>query len=309
MGLGLLMACEAFGETNKATGVQPVVPPPTPVSARDFYNVGVKQLAAGKLAEAETTFQGAINRQDEKVQSLALYNLGHVRFAIGSEQLKKCPASKPATSDAERAERAGQDAILSAEKALAANDVQQMVAAYQRGRGVRKELRAAYDAIYRALEAHRLTLEKWQRAMSDFRSAAELNPADTNALHNAEAVERALAKLVDSVMRTQVMTMKCGGCRSKLNDMMCQLKGRIPKDQMPPNAGNGDEEDELGEPKLEEMIGKKELAGKEGRELDLAMSPEDAASLLDSYKFGGNRSLPMGQKESGQPKDRKLRDW
>jgi len=305
----LLTTSAAFGGNGEPADLNSLTPPPEPGTVRDFYNLGVRQLAAGKLADAEVNFQAAINRQDEQIQSLALYNLGYTRFAIGSEQLKKSAAASPARSKSESAERAGQEAILSAEKALAANNVQQLVAAYVRGRGVRKELRAAYEAVYRALENHRQTLNKWRRALGDFRSAAELNPADTNAQHNAEIVERALARLVDSVIQTQTRTLKCSGCRSKLNDVMCQLKGRIPKEEMQKCAGNGEEEDDLGAPKLEELIGKKESAVKPGSEMDLALSPEEASSLLDAYKLGGNRPLPMGQTETGQPKDRKLRDW
>ena len=308
--LGLLICSAAFGGTNQTTNAASLPPPPpAPVSARGFYNAGVKKLFAGKLTEAEALFAGSLNRQDEQVQPLALYNLGYARFAIGCEQLKKAAAASPARARGEHADLAGAEAIQSAEAALASNDIQQMVAAYQRGRGVRKELRAAYEAVYSALEVHRGTLEKWRRALGDFRGAAELNPADTNAFHNAEVTERALAKLVDSVVQTQMITLKCAGRRSKLNDLMCELKGRIPKDKMPPSAGNSDEEDDLGEPKLEELIGKQETGSKDGRELDMPLSREDAGGLLDSFKLGGNRRLPMGQGDPGQPKDRKRRDW
>jgi Ca-activated chloride channel family protein len=308
--LGLLICTAAVGGSTQTTNVATLLPPPpAPVTAREFYNAGVKRLAAGKLSEAEKMFEGALNQQDAQVQPLALYDLGHARFSIGSEQLKKSAAAGPARTRGEHADLAGADAIQSAEAALASKDIQQMVAAYQRGRGVRKELRGAYDAVYAALEVHRGTLEKWRRALGDFRSAAELNPTDTNALHNAEVVERALAKLVDSVVQTQTITLKCAGRCSKLNDLMCELKGRIPKDKMPPSAGNSDDEDDMGEPKLEELIGKQESGPKDGRESDLTLSREDAGGLLDSFKLGGNRRLPMGQGDPGQPKDRKRRDW
>ena len=41
---------------------------------------------------------------------------------------------------------------------------------------------------------------------ADFQSALELNPADTNALHNAQVVERAIAELVIAA-RLQRMAM------------------------------------------------------------------------------------------------------
>ncbi len=308
--IGIMICVTAAGETNKPTNATPLAPAPVaPVSARGFYNAGTRQLAAGKLTEAEVMLQGALNRQDERIRTLALYNLGHVRFTIGAEQLQKAAPAGAARVRGEQANLAGVEAIQSAEAALKANDVQQMVATYLRGRGVCKELRAAYDAVYQALQVHRMTLEKWQRALGDFRSAAELNPADTNALHNAQAVEGALAVLVDSAQKTQLMALKCAGSCSRLGDVLSQLKGRIPKDKMPPVAGDGDEEDDLGEPMLEELIGKKEHGKRQGRELDVTLSPEEADNLLDSFQLGGNRRLPMGQSEPGQPKDRKRRDW
>ena len=309
LAVALLICFAGLGGASQTTNTASLPPPPAPASARDYYNAATKRLSAGQLIEAETMFEEALSQQNERIEPLALYNLGCTRFVIGGEQLKKTAAASPVRARGERADLAGEEAIQSAEAALATANVQQMVAAYLRGKGVRKELRAAYDAVYAALEVHRGTMEKWHRALDDFRSAAELNPADTNALHNAGVVERALARLVDSVMQTQMITLKCAGRCSKLNDLLAQLKGRIPKDKLPPSAGEGDNLDEMGEPKLEELIGRTEPASKEGTGTDLTLSPEDAGSLLDSFKLGGDRPLPMGQGDSGRPKDRKLRDW
>lgn len=306
--------------TNAATNlVATALPPPAPATARDFYNLGTQKLEAGKLAEAEASFQGALARQDEAVQTLALYNLGHVRFALGREELKKSPPARPARARGETTLATGMGAVQSAEAALAGNNVQQMVAAYQRGKGARKELRAAYEAVYRAMEQHGKTLEKWRRALGDFRSTAELNPADTNALHNAEVVEKAIAELVDSLRQTQQMALKCSGGCNKLGDVLSQLKGRIPKEMMPPGAAGDDGEedepgkdgkkDDSGEPKLEDLVGMKEAGTKDGQEMEVSLSPDEAGRLLDGFKLGGNRRLPMNGTETGQPRDRKLRNW
>src|ERR1051325_6254784 len=165
--LAVFVCSFGAGATSDSTNVTSRVAPP-PTTTRGFYNAGAQRFSAGKLVEAEAMFQGALRREDEQIQPLALYNLGHVRFAMGREQLQKSPPAKPARARGERASASGAEAIQSAEAALAGNDVQQMVAAYQRGKGARKELRAAYDAVYRALEAHRGTLEKWRRALGDF---------------------------------------------------------------------------------------------------------------------------------------------
>ena len=313
LAVALVMAfCPAaFGAPTEATNHTALAPPPpAPVTARGFYNVGTQRLAAGKLAEAETMLQNALAQQDGRVESLALYNLGHVRFELGREELKKSPPVRPAKTRARTAVAAGEDAIQSAETALATNQVQRMVAAYIQGRGARKELRAAYDAVYRALEVHGRTLEKWRRSLGDFRGTAELNASDPNALPNAQLVERAIAELVDSVRELLSVTMKCSGSCSKLGDLLSQLKGRIPKDQMPPGAAGGEEDDEeLGEPQLEELAGMKEGESKVGREMEISLSPEEAGNLLDGFRLGGNRRLPMGQSDKGEPKDRKRRDW
>ena len=56
-----------------------------------------------------------------------------------------------------------------------------------------------------AMETYGNTLLKWRRAADDFKGAAELNPGDTNAAHNAEIVERGIARLVDSLRQMQAM--------------------------------------------------------------------------------------------------------
>ena len=317
-----LVAFPAAATTPDATNVFST-PVPPPSTARGMYNAGTQKVTAGKLAEAESLLQGALGKQDELIQPLALYNLGHVRFELGREELKKSAAAKPLRDRGERANDGGTAAIQSAEAALAANNVQQMVSAYMRGRGARKEMRAAYAAVREALEQHGKTLEKWRRSLADFRGTAELNPADTNALHNAQIVERAIAELVDSVRKSQMVALQCSGNCSKLGDLLSQLKGKIPADQMPPGAKGKGEEDEdgdgEGEPQIEELAGLKEGESKSGREMDTTLSPEEAGDLLNGFKLGGNRRLPMGSKggdrgvnvngEQGTPKDRKLRDW
>src|SRR5437016_2288419 len=65
--------------TGFAASPEPA-PPSTP---RDFFNVGVQQLRAGKLREAEASLESAVASQNERLQDPALYNLGHVRFDQG----------------------------------------------------------------------------------------------------------------------------------------------------------------------------------------------------------------------------------
>ncbi len=132
-------------------------------------------------------------------------------------------------------------------------------------------------------------------------------------------VEKAIAELVDSLRQTQQMALKCSGGCNKLGDVLSQLKGRIPKEMMPPGAAGDDGEedepgkdgkkDDSGEPKLEDLVGMKEAGTKDGQEMEVSLSPDEAGRLLDGFKLGGNRRLPMNGTETGQPRDRKLRNW
>ena len=302
----------AFGSTNEAASADHSFSPPprAPATARDFYNAGTKKLRAGKWNDAETLLESSLARQDEPLQPAALFNLGHVRFAQGMEELKKSPPAAAVSRRAQAAAAAGDAAIQKAADALAGNDVAQMVAAYLNGRGVRKEMRAATTAVQRALEAYGQTLVKWQRSLNDFQSAAELNPADTNAMHNAEVVAQAIAKLVDSITEMQQAAANLGGRQSQLNGLLNQLKGRIPAPNAPPGAaGEDDDEGEDGNGvRPESLAGLQEATSGGGSETGLKISPEAAAQLLNSIQPDG-KQLPMGQGETGQPKNHSGRIW
>jgi hypothetical protein len=156
------------------------------------------------------------------------------------------------------------------------------------------------------MEIHGFTLRKWQRALGDFQGAAELNPADTNAQHNAKTTEREIAKLVDSLQEMQQMAQAMGQMSKELGDKVKQLRGMIP-DPLAPPGGAGDEEEEEEDQPNGPKEGQREGKGRDGEEKK--MSPEEAGMLLEGYKLGGDRRLPMGQGEQVKPKDRKGRDW
>ncbi len=272
---------------------------------REFFNAGAQNLGAGKLAEAETFLERALASQDERLQPAALYNLGHVRFGQGIEELKKGPSAPKAFGAARTAARQGEEAIGSAEQALADNDVGKMVQSYLRGRGARTELKAATAAVRRALDTHGAALAKWQRASGDFKSAVELNDTDADSRFNAEVVDRNVAKLVDSVHELQQCAGALGDKSRELSEKLKQLKGRIPAAQMPPGAAGDDEDDEDSPFGLQP--GQKEGPSKEGQEIPL--SPEQAGWLLEAFKLDRERHLPMGQGAPAQPRDRSRPDW
>ena len=289
------------GETTNAVA---------PVTARDFYNAGTKLLAATNFAEAERMFESSLATQDERIQPPALYNLGHARFAEGAELLKKGPDTPKTLAQGNEAAADGENAIRSVQSALAGNDLSRMIAAYIEGRGARRELRAAEKAVKAAMESYGKTLAAWQRAADDFKSAAELNPSDRNAMHNAKVVQQNIAKLVDSLRKMQAMMGALGRQRQDLGKMLGKLKGRIPAPDAPPGgAGDGDEDDDGSGVQPDSLRGKEENAGREGEQMQVPLSPDQAARILNGIPLDGSRRLPMSDKQGGKPKDKNGRNW
>lgn len=294
----LLLAASVPG----ATPPEPA-PPSTP---RDFFNAGTQKLKDGKLREAEALFQTALASQMERLQPPTLYNLGHVRFAQGVEELKKGPSARPSVGRAEGAGQSADEAIQEADDALGGTDIQKMIAAYMRGRGARRNLRDAAKVVRQALETYGTTLSKWQRASGDFKSAAELSARDAQARQNADIVDRNIAKLIDTLRQLQQAAMAMGQKKQDLSEKMKQLRGKIPEDQMPPGAAGDDEEeeDQPNGPRPED----KESAGKEGEE-QMTLSPEQAGWMLEGFKLDSERRLPMGQNEISEPQTRSRKTW
>ena len=280
----------------------------TPVTARDFYNAGTELLAGKKFADAEKMFTSALAAQDARVRPAAIYNLGHARFGDGLARLKKGPDAQKVSAQGGAALAAGANAIRQSEAALAANNLDQMIAAYIEGRGARHDLREAEKAVKAAMATYGKTLTQWQRAAEDFKGAAELNPADTNATRNAEIVERGIAKLVDSLHQMQQMMGMMGQQRQQLGQLLAKLKGRIPAQDAPPGmAGDDDEDDDGMQP--EALAGQKENAAREGDQMRVPLSPDQAGQILDGLSLDGTRRLNMSDTQGKPPGDRKGRNW
>jgi hypothetical protein len=279
--------------------------PPPPSTPREFFNAGTQKLQQGKLREAESYFESALASQLAKLQPPALYNLGHTRFGQGVEELKKGPAAGPTAAHGQAAAQMADEASREADEALQSEDVNRMVAAYLHGRGVRRELKAATKAVKRAMETHGTALAKWQRSSGDFKSTVELDRADKDAQQNAETVDRYIAKLVDTLQQLQQIAMALGNKGNELKEKMQALKGKIPAPDMPPGAPGDDDEDEDMPQGPKE--GQKEGPTKEGEEM--ALSPEQAAWLLEGFQLDSERRLPMGQKNTAEPRERTRKPW
>ena len=298
----------AYAETNTPSWVSE--PPAdanstTPVKPREFFNSGTKKMTEGQWRDAEVLLQTAVASQQIVLQPLALYNLGYTRFALGVEELKKSPDGKQTTAQAQAATSAAEAATAAATEALASEDLQKMLEAYQRGRGVRREVKAAKTAIRRALEVHGNVLTKWQRATGDFKSAVELKNDYAEAQHNADVVDRHIAKLVDSLREMLKAQNGLGQKSAELGAAMKALRGKIPGAGLTPGPGGEDDEDE--DSPFGPQPGMQEGPGRDGKEIPI--SPEQAGQLLEGFKLGGNARLPIGQGNEGKPKDRKGRNW
>jgi chromosome segregation ATPase len=166
-------------------------------------------------------------------------------------------------------------------------------------------LREATKAVRRALQSYGAALTRWERASGDFKSAVELDPSDNAAKQNADTVDRAIAKLVDSIREMQQAAAAMAQKKEELGEKMKQMKGRIPDQDMPPGAP-GDEEEEEEQP-MGQKPGDKEAQAKEGDQMNLP--PELAGWLLDSFKLDNERRLPMGQQDTAEPKQRSRKPW
>jgi hypothetical protein len=257
------------------------------------------------LREAEASLETALASQSERFEDPALYNLGYLRFGQGINELKKGPAARPTAARGRSAAQNAAQAAQLADEALASEDVQKMVTAYLNGRGARRELKAAAKLVKRAMETCGSVLGKWQRSAGDFKSAVELNSNDADAQHNAETVERSIARLIDSLRELQQAASAMGNKNRDLDEKLKQLKGKIPAPDMPPGAAGDDEEEEdyPNGPKPDVQEG----ASKQGEEMTL--SPEQAAWLLQGFPLDSERRLPMGQKDTAEPKNPSRRPW
>jgi tetratricopeptide (TPR) repeat protein len=278
----------------------------TPQSPREFYNEGTQRFQEGKLRDAEGALQTAVASHNEKVQPVALYNLGLVRFQQGADALKEAPKAGPAKARGDAACAQADRAIKAADAALAGNEVDAIVRAYLQGRGARKELKAATEAVRKAMEAHGAVLSRWQRSSGDFKSAAELRPSLTDARANAEIVDRHIVGLVDQQEMMQLAMACMDGKKTGLKGRMAELKKRLPDGQQP-GPGEDDEDDDDDKPLQDPKQGSQEKDNKDGKEM--ALTWEEAVRLLESLKLDKDRKLSMGDQDTAKPKDRKGKDW
>ncbi len=278
-----------------------------PVTPRELYNDGTARLREGKLREAEASLQVAVASNNEKIQTPALYNLGHTRFKQGMETLKEIKDGKGTQSRGEAAAERGENAIKAADQAMNGFSIDHLVEAYMQGKGARKELKAATEAVKKALDQYGVVLQRWQRSSGDFKSAYELRSAASDARENAGIVDQHIAQLVDELNQAKATCEKCQNAGNKLKEKMKKLKEMMPEQQKQQCDNPGEEEeDEEGKPRLPKE-GEKEGPSKDGHEIPL--SPEEAGRMLEAMRLDGNRKLPLGAGDSTPPKGRTGKQW
>ena len=267
------------------------------ITDRDQYNEGTAHLLEGDLTSAEMLLYSAVAANGDRLQPLALYNLGLTRFQIGAQALEEGPDARQVGQQAVGASTRADEAIQDGLTAMQQAEQTALIRAYLRGRGARKDLKEATKALQQALDQYADVLSRWQRASGDFHSANELS-ADEDAQHNAEVVDRHIAALIDSIQQMQSMMGAMGQQMESLEGMLSELAGMVPDDLAPPGpAEEGDDWPWGEDPGLEES------PGRDGDEIPI--SPEDAARLLESFNLERGRTLPMDFGEEADPQDKK----
>lgn len=266
------------------------------VTDRETYNEGTAKLGEGDLSSAEMLLYSVVAGNDEQLQPTALYNLGLSRFGIGAETLAEGPNAREVGRQAVASSTRADGALQEGLNAMQQGDQNALIRAYLRGRGARKQLKGAMKALTEALDVYGDVLARWQRASGDFHSTVELRPEDEDAAHNADGVDRHIAKLVDSITQMQSMSQGMGEQMEGLEQMLEALGGMIPDDMGPPGPGEDGEDWPEG---LRD--GMEEGKGREGDEIPIA--PEDAQRLLESFQLDRGRTLPMGFEEEADSSD------
>jgi Mg-chelatase subunit ChlD len=273
-------------------------------SPRLVYNTGVERLRAGKLTEAESLLQRAAASQRRELQVPAFYNLGQARFKLGVEALKQALELGPLSERSRAASVGAIGATYGADMALSGSSLPDLLAAYREGQGARKQLKAAMEAVKQAMDTYGATLVQWERAASDFKTSAELDPRAVDAAFNGQVVDQHIARLIDDITQLMGLMPALGTQRQELKMRLKALKERLPPGMAKGGDEEGDEEDD--KPK-EPQKGQKEAPNKEGRQR--VLSREEAMRWLDALRLDAERKLPTRSNQEGRPGNRNARNW
>ena len=275
-----------------------------PLTSRELFNQGTQKLKDKNLHDAETALDAAVTEDDGALQPAGLYNLGYVRFRAGQEMLKNAPKAGDLANEAGPNQRLGSAAIKRADAALAADDLSEIMEAYQFGRLTSHSLKQMQTAVKNAMDTNDKVMARWLRSWGDFKSAVELKPNYENAKFNADIVDRNLQALKKQQQQMAAMMQMLGKLKQDLKGKMDALKKKMPGDD-PGKGGKGGDEDDGDEPKKPDPNGQ-ENQGNEGQQQ--ALTPDEAMQLLSSLHSDLSRKLSVSDTQA-EPKKKNGRNW
>jgi hypothetical protein len=294
-------------------------------SPREFYNQGVQQLAKNQLREAESSLRMAVQSNVAEIQPVALYNLGHVRFAQGKETLKGEGNRKMLLDSGSAATALAEEVIKRIGPVTVSEEVNTLIGAYMEARAARKRIRLSREESTRELDLLGSAIARWRRSLGDFRSAHELDAANEDAKFNADVVDRHIEELLKFKEKVQEQQEKLGEQREKLKEMMKKMRGKIPKDrQRESDDEESDEDEDEDEKEPEEKQTKAEKGQQKQRIGGEREIDPDVLKVLKEKMTPKTMQLgqdvgegPEGQPEGvrpmdGNPPDRRMRkgrDW
>ena len=275
-----------------------------PPTSRELFNQGTQKLKDKNLHDAETALDAAVTADDGALQPAGLYNLGYVRFRAGQEMLKNAPKAGDLGSQSGANQRLGTVAIKRADTALAADDLSEIMEAYQFGRLTSHSLKQMQTAVKNAMDTNDKVMARWLRSWGDFKSAVELKPNYENAKFNADIVDRNLQALKKQQQQMAAMMQMLGKLKQDLKGKLDALKKKMPGDD-PGKGGKGGDEDDGDEPKKPDPNGQ-ENQGNEGQQQ--ALTPDEAMQLLSSLHSDLSRKLSVTDGQA-EPKKKNGRNW
>lgn len=294
------------------------------LDARELHNLGTRRLAEQDIAGSEDALRASLARDQDNLRPGSLHNLGHVRFGRGREALGGKTRGDVTDLSIARSYVEAADADI--------DDIQDMIGFIDREKAAKREpdYAAAVGVLGSAINTFK-TIKKesipaadkqlthragvitaWTRSVGDFRSAHELDTADTDAKTNADRIEellRALRRETEALQEAQADQ------RRKLEELRAAIKElikRIPPDKLPASASGEGEDDDFGMGQQQPQGGsgnKKSEDGNEGK-----MSEQEARNALEGIKDElGRKMSTTGNKgapgSGGKPGDRKGKDY
>lgn len=162
-----------------------------------LYDLGADALKRAQFREAEDYLKNSLADADDALRPLALHNLAQARARGAMQVLEKreSPLEKInllKNSTVKPTEFIDKLLSAGAEEKL---DEQTAALAIQSGKAVRKDIRKKLPEYLKTVAEGEVLIKALERARDDFRGARELNPADTDATKNADAIETILKRL------------------------------------------------------------------------------------------------------------------